>query len=73
MREIFCDLKVRIISVILNTAHALSHMTTLFSMVFKLCDFGGSRIIDSSTQPLHTICGTPGYLVCLYETVVNDV
>uniref|UniRef100_F1KS66 IkappaB kinase n=2 Tax=Ascaris TaxID=6251 RepID=F1KS66_ASCSU len=31
-------------------------------MVFKLCDFGGSRIIDSSTQPLHTICGTPGYL-----------
>ncbi|VDM43682.1 unnamed protein product [Toxocara canis] len=31
-------------------------------MVFKLCDFGGSRKIDSSTQPLHTICGTPGYL-----------
>lgn len=31
-------------------------------VTFKLCDFGGSRRVDSSTQPLHSICGTPGYL-----------
>ncbi|VDK48485.1 unnamed protein product [Anisakis simplex] len=29
---------------------------------FKLCDFGGARYVFSETQPLNTICGTPGYL-----------
>ncbi|VDK29877.1 unnamed protein product [Gongylonema pulchrum] len=31
-------------------------------MKFKLCDFGGSRIVTDNCQPLHSICGTPGYL-----------
>uniref|UniRef100_A0AAF5Q345 IkappaB kinase n=3 Tax=Wuchereria bancrofti TaxID=6293 RepID=A0AAF5Q345_WUCBA len=31
-------------------------------MIFKLCDFGGSRFLTDNFQPLHSICGTPGYL-----------
>ncbi|VDN87380.1 unnamed protein product, partial [Brugia pahangi] len=31
-------------------------------MIFKLCDFGGSRLLTDNFQPLHSICGTPGYL-----------
>uniref|UniRef100_A0A915Q4F5 IkappaB kinase n=1 Tax=Setaria digitata TaxID=48799 RepID=A0A915Q4F5_9BILA len=31
-------------------------------LTFKLCDFGGSRLLTDNFQPLHSICGTPGYL-----------
>ncbi|KAM3722892.1 Inhibitor of nuclear factor kappa-B kinase subunit epsilon [Dirofilaria immitis] len=31
-------------------------------MTFKLCDFGGSRFLTDNFQPLHSICGTLGYL-----------
>ncbi|VDK64459.1 unnamed protein product [Onchocerca ochengi] len=31
-------------------------------MIFKLCDFGGSRFLTDNFQPLHSICGTLGYL-----------
>ena len=35
----------------------------VFRLTFKLCDFGLSRTVETSSQEMHSLCGTPGYMV----------